>query len=515
MPLFAPTFSGTRAAGILLHLTSLPGPWGIGDLGPEAENFLAFLAAAGQGCWQILPLGPTRAVHGHSPYMSPSAFAGNPLLISPEKLVADGWLEAGELAEESARSGGFSPYLVRFAEVAECKERLLRRAFVRFRRTGFRREEFAAFRRATPWLADYALFMALGDHFGGRPWYEWPPGIARREPAALARLAARLEEELLFQAFIQFLFAGQWRELRARAAALNIRLIGDVPIYVARDSADVWAQPELFELDPETLAPVFVAGVPPDAFCPEGQAWGNPLYRWRDGDGALAPAVITWWRRRLEWLGKLVDIVRLDHFRGFEACWRIPAGECPAAGAWAPGPGTEFFSSLRAVFSRLPVIAEDLGTLTPAVERLRRECGFAGMKVLQFAFDSDPANPYLPWNFTDPNCVVYSGTHDNQTAVGWYFDPAIPESAKAGLRRAANSDGGAVHRDFIRLAYAAIAGLAVIPLQDVLGYGDDCRMNRPGSEENNWAWRAAPGLLTPELSRYLADMAAFYNRLPA
>jgi len=508
-----PALTARRAAGVLLHLSSLPGPWGIGDLGPEAESFLSFLAAAGQSCWQFLPLGPTRPEHGHSPYMSPSAFAGNPLLLSPELLLEAGWLEPGELPTEPA----FYQYLVRFPEVERCKQGLLRRAFARFqKKDGRDTDAFAAFCRQSPWLVDYARFESLSRRYPGKPWYAWPPELARRKPEALAAIDRELAEEILYHRFVQFLFAEQWRRFRARAADKGIVLIGDLPIYVACDSADVWAHPQAFALDPETLRPAAVAGVPPDFFSPTGQAWGNPLYRWEEADGRLNPAVMAWWQSRLQHTRKLVDIVRIDHFRGFEAYWEIPAGaENAAAGAWRPGPGRRFFDALAEIFRTLPVIAEDLGTITPAVERLRDEQGFAGMKVLQFAFDGRPDNPYLPWNFTTPNCVVYTGTHDNETCVGWYLDPAVPESAKAALRCAANSDGSAVHRDFIRLAYLSTAGLAIVPLQDILGFGSDCRMNRPGSNERNWAWRAAPRFLTPEVAADLAELTRFANRRPA
>ena len=498
-----------RAAGTLCHLTSLPGRWGIGDLGPESDRFLEFISACGQSAWQILPLGPTRAIHDHSPYMSPSAFAGNPLLISPDRLVERGWLKPSELPPNPE----FYPYLVRFNEVARCKQELLAKAYARFRESRRETEGFAAFRAQSPWLGDYALFESLHERFAGRPWYEWPKALARREPEALSRAFSELAERVRYHEFVQYLFAGQWQALRSAAERCGIRLIGDLPIYVALDSADVWAGQEMFALDPATLKPAAVAGVPPDYFSPEGQTWGNPLYRWRDRDGSLNPAVVDWWKLRLNRLKELVDIIRIDHFRGFEAYWEIPAeADSAAAGRWVPGPGREFFLALQQEFADFPVLAEDLGTITPAVEKLRDEFGFAGLKVLQFAFDGDPENPYLPWNFTTVNCVVYPGTHDNQTAVGWYLDPATPETAKAGLRRAANSSGSAVHHDFIRLAYLSTARLAVIPLQDILGFGDDCRMNRPGSSSNNWAWRCAPRFLTLEIASELADLGRFANR---
>ena len=504
----AATFT-SRTAGILLHLTSLPSRWGIGDLGPEAESFLDYLEDAGQSLWQILPLGPTAAIHGHSPYMSPSAFAGNPLLISPDQLLSDGWLEAAELPERD-----FYQYLVRFEEVCACKRELFRRAFARFTTSGRYQDEFLRFRQHSPWLRDYALFTSLGEKYSGKPWYEWPAGIARRQPEILTGLENELAERITYHEFLQFLFDRQWQGFKSRAARRGIRIIGDIPIYVALNSADVWAHQECFQLDPASGLPKFIAGVPPDYFSPEGQSWGNPLYRWKSGD-RLNPAVVAWWAKRLKRVKEMVDIIRIDHFRAFEAYWRIPAGAGSAAeGEWEAGPGAEFFQALAPVFEDFPVIAEDLGTITPAVEKLRSECGFAGMKVLQFAFDQRPDNPYLPWNFRGTDYAVYSGTHDNETTVGWYLNPEIDEACKAQARRVAHSDGSAIHLDFIRLAYASTAALAIIPMQDVLGFGNDCRMNRPGSNEHNWAWRCAPRFITPETAARLRDLAFFYNRLP-
>ncbi len=500
-----------RAAGVLLHLTSLPGPWGIGDLGPAATEFIDFLVSARQSVWQILPTGPTLAVHDHSPYMSPSAFAGNPLLISPERLVDEGWLGPGEGLENP----GFYQYLVRYDEVESCKTALLEKAFAHFVKTGRRQAEFSSFREHNPWLYDYALFTSLHEHFSGRAWYDWPAGLARRDPAALAEAAKDLEARILYHEFVQFLFAGQWRALRREAARAGIRLFGDLPIYVALDSADVWARQECFQLAPDTLEPTGIAGVPPDYFSPEGQAWGNPLYRWEAAGGGLNPGVVDWWKKRVKRMREMVDIVRIDHFRGFEAYWEIPhAAPSAAAGHWVRGPGKEFFTALADEFKDFPVVAEDLGTITPEVEALRDEFGFAGLKVLQFAFDGNPENPYLPWNFTTINCIACTGTHDNETAVGWYLNPEISESAKAALRQAANSDGSTVHRDYIRLAYLSTAWLAVIPLQDILGFGNDCRMNRPGSNTRNWAWRCAPRFLTREVAAWLADLSRFANRDP-
>ena len=497
-----------RAAGILLHLTSTPSPWGIGDLGPEAEKFLDFLKKSGQSYWQFLPIGPTRAIHGHSPYMSTSAFAGNPLLISPDNLLRDGWINSEDLSDKP----DFYQYLVRFKEVSDYKDNLFAKAFANFCATGIKSEGFTDFCAHADWLNNYALYAALSEKFSGRPWYEWPEKIARRNPEALTEISKQLSEQIKYHKFIQFIFAEQWCDFKEKSQTLGIKLIGDVPIYVALDSADVWAHQDCFRIDPETLQADFVAGVPPDYFSETGQTWGNPLYNWGSPEQPNQ-TVIIWWRRRLQRLSELVDVVRIDHFRGFEAYWQIPTGAATAAaGKWIKGPGATLFNNLQKTLKTLPIIAEDLGTITPDVEKLKDDFGFAGMKVLQFAFDGNPDNPYLPWNFTSVNAVVYSGTHDNETTVGWYLDKNVPENVKEQARRATNSDGTAIHLDFIKTAYASIAALAIIPMQDILGFGSDCRMNHPGSIERNWAWRCAPRFITGKISSRLQDMTAFYSR---
>lgn len=500
-----------RGAGILLHLTSLPSSWGIGDLGPEAEKFLDFLKDSRQRYWQFLPLGPTCSIHGHSPYMSTSAFAGNPLLISPDLLLQEGWITPEDISDKP----DFYQYLVRFDEVSNYKENLFKRAFTRFLCQGVEPEAFTRFCTDNLWLDNYTLFVALSEKFAAKPWYEWPDRFARRDPEALKRATNELGERIKFHKFIQFLFADQWDKFKEKARIRRIKLIGDVPIYVALDSADVWAHQDCFQLDPVTLQADFVAGVPPDYFSETGQIWGNPLYRWNLKDDCEQPnrEVITWWQRRLHRLAELVDIVRIDHFRGFEAYWQIPTGsETAAAGEWIKGPGALLFNNLQEILKSLPIIAEDLGTITPEVEKLKDDFDFAGMKVLQFAYDGNPDNPYLPWNFTSTNTVVYSGTHDNETTLGWYLDKNVPEYAKDLARQVCNSDGSAIHLDFIKTAYATIAALAIIPMQDVLGFGSDCRMNYPGSIERNWAWRCAPGFITDDICSMLKDMTEFYNR---
>ncbi len=501
-----------RSSGVLLHLTSLPGPFGIGTLGKSAFEFIDFLRAAGQSHWQILPYGPVCGIFDNSPYMSLSAFAGNPLLIDPAQLVGAGFLrrEQVELPYE------FSEYQVDFTAVLAFNEKILELAFLEFRRGGFS-AAFAEFRRTMEWLDDYAFFMALREKFHSSPWFSWPSDIARRRPKSLAQWRETLAERILFHEFVQFCFFSQWQIVWDYAHGHGIRIIGDIPIYVALDSADVWAHQDCFLLDPETGRPTHVAGVPPDYFCETGQRWGNPLFKWfSDGDGMSAP-LLDWWGQRFRHICRTVDVVRIDHFRGFEAYWRIPASEETAVnGKWVKGPGLAFFSEMQKHLGDLPIIAEDLGVITPEVELLRDTFGFPGMKVLQFAFDSDEHNAYLPHNYTTVDCVAYTGTHDNDTTLGWYFsDTVLPASKAKALRYAHSQPGSPVHWDFIRMAYASVANLVVVPLQDVLGFGSDCRMNTPGTSQGNWRWRCAARFLNDETARALRDEVLFYNRLPA
>ncbi|MEW6221430.1 MAG: 4-alpha-glucanotransferase [Thermodesulfobacteriota bacterium] len=499
-----------RSCGILAHLTSLPSPFGIGDLGPGARRFVDFLAAAGQTVWQMLPVTPAGAAYDYSPYMSDSAFAGNQLLLSPEDLAAAGWLSATDLG-----ALGASPYLVEFERVAAHKAALARKAFAGWQSLG-PDPEFAAFCAAEAhWLDDYALFAVLKAAHQGESWCRWPRPLARRHRKALAAAARRLATEIDRVRFGQYCFQRQWQALRAYAADQGVRLIGDLPIYVGHDSAEVWANQDFFLLDRETGLPTEVSGVPPDYFSRTGQRWGTPLYRWHDDQGRPSSALWAWWARRFAHLLRLFDVVRVDHFRGFESYWSIPAAEETAvAGRWLPGPGQPFFRYLAAQLGDLPIIAEDLGLITPEVEALRDALGLPGMKVLQFAFDAGAENAYLPHNFRTSNCVVYTGTHDNDTTVGWYFDPGVPAASKARALRYAHSQvGSPVHWDFLRLAYSSVAALAVLPLQDVLGFGSDCRMNTPSVPKGNWRWRCAPWLLTAELAAALRDEAEFYGRL--
>lgn len=492
-----------RASGLLLHPTSLPGRFGIGDLGPEAYRFVDFLQAAGQTLWQILPLGPTG--YGDSPYQCFSAFAGNPLLISPELLVEEGLLDKEALEQVPA----FPQERVDYGAVERWKNTILRQASARFflQRPSLLFGEFEAWcRQEAGWLEDYALFMALKEAHNGAPWTAWAPELAQRRPAALQRARQDLEGAVRVHRFIQFTFFRQWKALRQYAKARGVRIIGDIPIFVAHNSADVWAHPELFFLD-EAGQPTVVAGVPPDYFSPTGQRWGNPLYRW----DRMAEDGYAWWVQRVRKALELVDMVRIDHFRGFEAYWEVPAAEETAIhGRWVPGPGMAFFEALQAHLGTLPVIAEDLGLITPAVEQMRDACGFPGMKILQFAFGSGPDNPYLPHNYTTPRCVVYTGTHDNDTTAGWFSQ--IPPAERAYVCRYLHSDGREIHWDMIRLAMLSIAEMAVVPVQDVLGLGSEARMNLPGRPHGNWAWRCPAGALTDEIAGRLRQLAQDYGR---
>jgi 4-alpha-glucanotransferase len=489
-----------RSAGILLHPTSLPGRFGIGDLGAAAYNFVDFLARSGQSIWQVMPLGPTG--YGDSPYQCFSAVAGNTLLVSPEKLLADGYLDTLD------NTSKFPEGHVDYGAVIHDKSELLRRSFVYFQSYGRagQRQAFDAFRQANgSWLDDYALFMALKKHYHGAVWSTWDADVARREPGAIKEWAGRLAESVLMEQYCQFLFFEQWRQLRHYVHEKGLRIVGDAPIFVAYDSADAWAHPDMFYFDAERR-PTCVAGVPPDYFSLTGQLWGNPLYRW----DWMAADGFHWWIERMRGILSLVDMVRLDHFRGFEAYWEVPAGEQTAVnGRWVKGPGKALFTALKQALGDLPIIAEDLGVITPEVEALRDGLGFPGMKVLQFAFGSGAENPYLPHNYL-PNCVVYTGTHDNDTTIGW-FATRPPEERRA-IQEYLARDGRDIAWDLMRLAHGSTAALAVVPLQDVLRLGGEARMNTPGRAGGNWQWRYRAGVLTDRVAHDLAEMTRIYGR---
>ncbi len=489
-----------RSSGILLHLTSLPRGHGIGDLGPASFQFLDYLVDAGQTWWQMLPVGPTGA--GNSPYQSPSSFAGNELMISLDLLVEDGLLEGRELKARPAFDAG----RVDFGRVGAFKDGALRRAFLRF---DVHDSQFQSFRRREAhWLADYALFRALARRHSNAPWQSWPRPIRLRQAAALASARRTLENEILYQSFLQYVFDRQWEAMRAECRRRGIKLIGDVPIFVSLDSAEVWSRPELFQLK-KSGAPTHVAGVPPDYFCALGQRWGNPLYRWE----CHAADGFSWWVDRLRAQCNRFDLIRLDHFRGFEAYWSIPASAPTAVtGRWVAGPGDAFFDAVKGKLGRLPLIAEDLGDITPAVLALRDRHHLPGMKVLQFAFGSGPSNPYLPTRHV-PHSVVYTGTHDNDTTAGWIS--SLPKSG-AEFRFLADYLGAAgqnLTAALVRAALASVSSLSIIPLQDILELGSEARMNVPGQAEGNWTLRVRRYFLDrAEPRRRLADWTRVYDR---
>ncbi|MBL8111683.1 MAG: 4-alpha-glucanotransferase [Acidobacteria bacterium] len=494
-----------RAAGLLLHPSSLPSAYGIGDCGPAAYRFLDFLEESELTLWQILPLGPTGGFN--SPYGCLSAFAGNPLLISPEGLVEEGLLPKSVLAKGPA----FSTGPVDFAKLIPWKREVLRGVFERFEleAPAQAQRDFEAFREdpfQKKWLPDFALFSALLAELAGEDLPYWPQELRRREPTALADARERLADEILFREFVQFLFFRQWDRLKADANRRGIRIVGDVPIYVALSSADVWENPGIFQLD-EDLRPLEVAGVPPDYFSEDGQLWGNPLYRW----DVLAEQEHAWWADRLTQNLRLADLVRIDHFRGFAGYWSVPADAKTArAGRWAKGPGVALFDSLRKVFPELPLIAEDLGVITPDVKALLEATGLPGMKVLQFAFGKDD-DEYLPHNH-GRNSVVYSGTHDNDTALGWYRSAPSEEKERALAYLGGN--GRRIWWDLVRSAFASPADTAIVPVQDLLGLGSESRLNTPGVARGNWSWRLEPWALSQEVAAEVAELSRVTGRSP-
>jgi len=504
-----------RSGGILLHPTSLPSRFGIGDLGPEAYRFADFLAEAGLRLWQVLPLGPTG--YGDSPYQCFSAFAGNPLLVSLERLAEDGLLDACDLEDSPEFAEGFVDY----GAVIRWKLPLLKKAHENFQaRAGAAlREEFEAFcRTEAGWLDDYALFMAAKHAHGGESiWTRWEPDLAARRPDAVNHWRAECASEIERHKFAQFLFFRQWEALRVYCGERGIRMMGDIPIYVAHDSADVWAHPELFQLN-RNGDPTVVAGVPPDYFSSTGQLWGNPIYRW----DTLERSGFAWWIERFRHVLRLVDIVRLDHFRSFEAYWEVPAGETTAVnGRWVKGPGASLFEALEKALGELPIVAENLGVITPEVEALRERFGFPGMSILQFAFGNDPQAPdFQPHNYPRDR-VAYTGTHDNDTTAGWWASTGegdstrTPEEVRQEKARAMeylNTDGSEMHWVFIRTLMASAADTVLFPLQDVLGLGSEARMNRPAKESGNWRWRFRREALSAELAARLKRLTELYGR---
>ena len=489
-----------RSSGVLMHITSLPGPWGVGTMGRQAYSFVDFLKAAGQSYWQILPLTPTG--YGDSPYQSCSAFAGNHYLIDLDLLIDEGLLTKEDLM---AADWGQDENWVSFNLLYQHKLSVLKKAYERF--TGG--EAFDSFcLKNSAWLSDFALYMALKDQTQGKPWYEWEKPLKFRDPDAIWNVRRKLKESIRFYQFVQFLFFRQWDALHSYAHNQGIKIIGDVPIYVPLDSADVWRNPELFQLD-QNLKPEMVAGVPPDGFTADGQLWGNPLYRW----DKMEKADFSWWINRLEAAGTLYDVVRLDHFRGFEAYWAVPFGDKNARGGkWIKGPGMAFIQAIQKKLPKLSLIAEDLGFLTQEVLDLRDNSGYPGMKVLEFAFDSREPSDYLPYNYK-ANSVCYTGTHDNMTMRQW-FDTAPADAVAYAREFMTLSEKEGLVWGVIRTAFSSVSDLAIVQMQDYLDLGAEARMNFPGTlSSDNWSWRMKPGAANSALAEKIRKLTVLYNRL--
>jgi 4-alpha-glucanotransferase len=491
-----------RSSGVLLHPSSLPGQDGIGDLGPEIYHWIDFLSEANCHLWQVLPLGPTG--YGDSPYQCFSAFAGNPYLISPTILLDQDLLKRSDLVDRPA----FSQEKVDFGPVIEWKLKVLDRAFTNFSNGKFidLEKTYKTFcKENSDWLDDFALFMAIKEANGGVSWDNWPKEIRKREKAAINTFSARNAATIEKQKFRQFLFFNQWNNVHEYASQKGIKIIGDIPIFVAYDSADAWSHPELFYLD-DAGKPTVVAGVPPDYFSPTGQLWGNPLYRWE----AHAQENYHWWVQRFSSVLKTVDIVRLDHFRGFAGYWEVPADKPTAEiGRWVKGPGQPFFDAIKSQLGDLPIIAEDLGEITPDVIKLRDDNHLPGMRIFQFAFSATPADPFLPHNYVS-NCVAYTGTHDNDTALGWYKSATEKESDYC--RRYLARSGEDIAWDLIRGIWSSVAMFSICPLQDLLSLDTSARMNYPGRPSGNWGWRFQPNQLTPGLLQRLKEINHIYLR---
>ena len=493
-----------RSSGILLHPTSLPGKYGIGSLGKEAYKFVDFLKKANQKLWQIFPLGPTG--YGDSPYQCFSTFAGNPYLIDFDLLI-----EQNLLTEEDLKDVNFgeNEEYIDYGAIYNQKYPLLRKAYENFKANGNKelKEKLETFKAEnSSWLDDYSLYISLKNHFNGLPWNEWEDDIRTRKEAAINKYKAELADEIEYNNFIQFLFFTQWNNVKKYANDNGIKIIGDIPIFVAVDSSDAWANPEIFLFDPE-LKPVKVAGVPPDYFSATGQLWGNPLYDW----DRLKELNYKWWVDRVKANLSTCDIIRIDHFRGFDEYWAVPYGDKTAEnGTWCPGPRTDLFNAIKNELGELPIIAEDLGTMTQGVIDLREATGFPGMKILGFAFDSKEENDYLPHTYTK-NCVVYTGTHDNDTLIGWFTK--ANEDDKQFARNYLNSrSDNEIHWDAIRGAWSSVANMAIAPIQDFLGLGSEARINTPGLASGNWQWRLKEGVLTDELAERIAKLTKVYSR---
>lgn len=504
----------SRSCGVLLHITSLPGKYGIGTLGEEAWQFAHKLKEANQSYWQVLPIGPISPAFDFSPYASSSAFAGNYYLISLDEIAKTQWhdgnIDKGDFRDE---------HFINFEKVTTHKTIALERAYTLFVSAASKKEKekFEEFCETEKWwIDDFSLFIALSNHFKTQNWTEWDDDIKYREKAAISKWNKTLSRSVEFIKFIQYLFFCQWHRFKETCNSLGIQIIGDIPIYINLESADAWAHNEILQLDAKTLKPTHVAGVPPDYFSETGQRWGNPLYRWKTEKGKIYEPTYEWWQKRLQHLCRMFDIVRIDHFRAFEAYWAIPAEEETAVnGEWIKGPGKEFFLMIKKKIGTLPMIAEDLGVITEEVKKLRDELELPGMKILQFAFDGSNDNEYLPHNIENPNCIIYTGTHDNNTTNGWFYGSEVNEEQRKYILEYLGSEKFSdFHWQLIRLAYMSTARLAIIPAQDILGYGEEFRMNKPGTATGNWRWKLTSNCITDEMWRKLKEMAHMYRRAP-
>ena len=503
-----------RSSGALLHITSLDGDYGIGTLGKEAELFAETLNRMGMKYWQILPIGPVSKTFGYSPYASPSTFAGNYHFISLQKLAEQGWF-SGSLDETKKSDDHF----VLFEDALSYKDEILKQAYDNF---FFYADhdtvnDFELFcKEQIFWLHDFALFSALSEEFETTLWTKWDKDIAQRNKEAINTWSEKLEKEIRFHKFVQYIFFSQWYEFKEQCNQKGISIIGDIPIYITLESADAWAHPEILQIDTVTGKPTVIAGVPPDYFSETGQRWGNPIYSWFDENKNIDEATFFWWAKRINHLHKLMDIVRIDHFRGFEAYWAIPFKEKTAInGEWVKGPDLEFFLKLKEELGDLPLIAEDLGVITPEVEKLRDKLSLPGMRILQFAFDWNNKNIYLPHNVDIQNCILYTGTHDNNTTNGWFYGDEIDDGTRKYILEYLGVEGEEnFNWHLIKQAFRSVANLIIIPAQDILGYGENFRMNTPGTTEGNWGWKLTKDVFTEEIKERLHRMGKIYRRLP-
>jgi len=503
-----------RSCGILLHITSLPGKYGGGTLGDEAFRFIDTIAEAGFSYWQILPTGPVSSSMCYSPYSSVSCFAGNPLMINPDSIIKEPWYKNRKIILQEQNE-----HFIDLTEFEKNMTEFLMESFSNFFNFAGADDisDFKLFREThgKEWLEDYALYQTIAEKLDSYDWLNWNSRLALRDAQMLEKIKSENEEIIRYHIFNQYLFYRQWEALKNYAAKKGITLIGDMPIYMSMNSADAWANIDILQIDKDNLKPEFIAGVPPDYFSATGQLWGNPLYRWRGKDGSLNEDTYQWWLKRIRHTEAMIGITRIDHFRGFESFWAVKYGENTAVnGKWIKGPGEGFFKRLKKDTGDIPFIAEDLGIITPEVTELRKGFNLPGMKILQFAFDGNNRNEYLPHNIDNGSCVLYTGTHDNNTSNGWFYgDEICTEDREYIMEYLHMKDWSEFHWRLIREAYASVADLVIIPAQDILGYGAEFRMNTPGTTENNWSWKLTKGVITDDIVKKLRRMAEIFRRI--